>query len=74
LGDYLRWAQSVGCTVQASYGRTADGEMVLVTRIEAPDGKWVVEVGTEQHEFLAPTTVSRFDRRLGLKSPFASLP
>jgi hypothetical protein len=48
--------------------------MVLVTRIEAPDGKWVVEVGTEQHEFLAPTTVSRFDRRLGLKSPFASLP
>jgi hypothetical protein len=48
--------------------------MVLVTRIEASDGKWVVEVGTEQHEFLAPTTVSRLDRRLGLKSPFASLP
>jgi len=49
LGDYLRWAQSVGCTVQSSYGRTADGEMVLVTRIEAPDGRWVVEVGTEQN-------------------------
>jgi hypothetical protein len=31
---------------------------VLVTRIEAPDGSWVVEVGSEQHEYLTPTMIA----------------
>jgi hypothetical protein len=75
LGEYMRWATDEhGCTVQSGYARDENGVMVCVTRIETPSGSWVVETGTEQWEYLAPTTVGRFDRRLGLESPFASMP
>lgn len=74
LVEYLRWAEGQGCTVQTGYTTTTDGALIPSTRIEAPNGGWVVEVGTEQWEYLPPTTVGRFDRRLGIKSPFPSMP
>ena len=74
LGDYLRWAASVGCTVNSGYAQSADGKTVCLTRIVSPDGqRWVIEIGTEQHEYLMPTTIGRFDRRLGLTSLWFSL-
>jgi hypothetical protein len=72
LVEYLRWVKGEGCTTLTGYIATADGALPW-TRIEAPNGSWVVEVGTEQWEFLSPTTVGRLDRRLGIKSPFPSM-
>jgi hypothetical protein len=34
----------------------------------------VIEAGTELDDYLVPTTVDRLDRRLGLKSPWPSIP
>jgi hypothetical protein len=44
-----------------------------MTRIVAPSGRHVVEVGTNDDDVLVPTTVGRLDRRLGLDSPFAKI-
>lgn len=45
-----------------------------MTKIVSPDGnRWVIEV-TPQAEHLPPTRVGYLDRRLGLQSPFPSLP
>jgi hypothetical protein len=43
---------------KSGHNRTPDGEMVLVTRIDAPDGSGLSKLGTEEHEYLAPTTCS----------------
>ncbi len=73
FADYCDWALQQGCKVQSGYTVTPDGKTMSVTRITAPSGKWVYEVGTQQGEFLVPTTIARLDRRLGLKSPFFSI-
>lgn len=73
FGEYLDWARQQGCMVQCRV-HLEGGRSCSMTRIESPDGsRWVVEVGTQQDEFLAPMTVGRFDRRLGLDSPFAKV-
>jgi hypothetical protein len=49
--------------------------MVTTTRIQSPDGsRSVRDIGTEQTDYLAPSMVGRFDRRLGVRSPFPSVP
>ena len=72
LGEYLAWAREQGCSVQWGVN-PATGQSV--TRIVSPDGKrWVIaESGMPQSERLLPTTIARFDRRLGLKSPWFSI-
>ena len=70
LGEYLDWAYRFAeCTVQTGFinGRPCK-------KIVAPSGRWVTIVDKHERERLAPTTVDYFDRRLGIKSPFASLP
>jgi hypothetical protein len=53
--------------------RTPNGPESL-TRIVSPDGKkWVMEA-TDQREYLTATTIWRLDRRLGVASPFLSVP
>lgn len=42
---------------------------MTTTKIVSSHGH-VFEFGVTQHEFLMPTTIARYDRRLGLKSPF----
>lgn len=75
LAQYLTWAVEAGCDVKTGIAHDSEGRAHTITRVIAPGRKrWFVDVGTEQHEFLVPTTVSRFDRRLGLTSPFAALP
>jgi hypothetical protein len=59
--------------VNSGIGVTTDGRPFPITRIVSPNGKWVVEAGTAQSDFLVPTTIARLDRRLGLKSPFFSI-
>lgn len=71
---YLAWATEQGCTVQTGYTVDGHGRTHTLTRIVSPNGKWVVEAGTQQSDYLVPTTIARLDRRLGLTSPFLSLP
>src|SRR6516165_2751925 len=71
FAKYLQWATDVaGCLVYPRYRHTRDGNMETITRIEAPSGRSVTEIGLEQNDRLPPTTIGRLDRRLGLKSPF----
>jgi hypothetical protein len=74
LGDYLRWARGFGCAVQTGFVRI-NSALVTTTRIQSPDGsRSVLDIGTEQTDYLAPSMVGRFDRRLGVRSPFPSVP
>lgn len=70
FAEYLVWAHQQGCEVQSGVDSQRS---VAITRIVAPNGNWVIEA-TPQKEFLLPTTIGRLDRRLGLKSPWFSLP
>ncbi len=73
LGQYVNWAEGVGCTVRSGFSTDKRGGMHTVTRIETPNGRHVLVVGVEQTEFMVPTQVGYCDRRLGLKSPFFAL-
>jgi hypothetical protein len=75
FGDYLRWALEQGCAVRSGYAVGPGGQTHSQTIIVSPDeSRWVIEAGTDQDEFLTPTTIARLDRRLGVKSPWFSLP
>lgn len=73
LGEYLDWARKQGCQVDQRVVRLG-GHAIRVTKIIAPSGRGVIESGTQDDEYLVPTSVDRLDRRLGLKSPFPSIP
>jgi hypothetical protein len=73
LAQYIAWAEQQGC--QVSHRRVRNnGRSVCVTKFRAPSGRGVLEVGTELTDYLVPTTVDRLDRRLGLRSPWPSIP
>jgi hypothetical protein len=72
LADYTHWARQQGCQVDCGV-TVIDNRSVRMTRIVAPSGRHVVEVGTNDDDVLVPTTVGRLDRRLGLDSPFAKI-
>lgn len=74
FGNYLNWARDhEGCTINTGYEIDEDGETHTITRIVAPSGRWVIEVGTKQEEYLVPSRVAYLDRRLALKSPWFSI-
>jgi hypothetical protein len=50
------------------------GQTHSLTRIVGPNGKSVIVPGVKQTDRLGPTTVSYLDRRLGLQSPWFSIP
>lgn len=72
LADYTAWARTLGCVIECGVV-LRDGHSVRITRIVAPSGKFAVDIGTDDHERLVPTTVARLDRRLDLDSPFAKV-
>lgn len=73
FAQYLAWARSAGCQVEQGVAYGATGAAYNVTRIVASSGRWVIDVGTQHSDYLVPTTIARFDRRLGLSSPFFSI-
>lgn len=74
LGQYLAWARGEGCKVTQGYTHAPDGRPYSVTHIVSPDGeRWVFDIGTQQSDYLVPTTIARLDRRLGMRSPYFSL-
>jgi hypothetical protein len=73
FGQYITWAVHQGCTVKNGV-ILVEGQPYSVTRIFDRAGKkWVTEIGTEQEDPFMPTTIGRFNRRLGLESPFFSI-
>jgi hypothetical protein len=58
---------------QSGYTTDKKGKSHALTKLSLPNGKSVVVVGTEQHEFLVPSMVGYLDRRLGVKSPWFSV-
>lgn len=75
LARYIEWARGEGCTAQSGIRSDEEGRVQSLTRIVTADKKkWVIVVGVGHQEHLAPTMVGYLDRRLGLTSPFASMP
>ena len=73
LAQYMAWAKEEGCEVKQGVVYNDNGQPYSITKIIAPSGKWVHEVGTQHGDYLVPTTIARLDRRLGLASPFFSI-
>ena len=72
--QYLEWARTeAGCEIKQGVIQDDEGRPFNITKIVAPSGKHVIEVGIQHTEFLVPTTIGRLDRRLGLTSPFFSI-
>jgi hypothetical protein len=63
-------AQTHQGTAQSGYSTDKKGKLHALTKLALPTGKSVVVVGLSQGEFLAPSMVGYFDRRLGIKSPW----
>jgi hypothetical protein len=74
FGRYLMWAAEQGCQAQSGFRMDSRGQTHTLTKITAPSGKSVVVPGVSQTEYLVPTMISYLDRRLGLSSPWFSLP
>ena len=75
LGAYIAWAvKEQGCSVQSGYSTGPDGKAHSLTKIQAPSGKRVIIVGLKHSERLEPTKVAYLDRRLGVRSPYFSMP
>lgn len=73
LVEYIHWANSQGCRTDFGVMTDDAGRPFGTTRITAASGKAVLLVDMDQTERLAPTSIARLDRRLGLTSPFFSL-
>ena len=73
LIQYLNWAKTAGCTVKHGVGYADDGRPSRVILIEAPSGRWMAIAEMSDNEYLMPTTIARFDRRLNINSPFFSI-
>lgn len=74
LAQYVAWARSEGCTTKSGYTEAVGSGPQSILLIEAPDtGRYLPIVGMSESEYLAPTEVARFDRRLGLQSPYFAL-
>jgi hypothetical protein len=71
FAQYIEWAVKQGCKVQSGIDTETS---ISAIKIIAPSGKWAVEAGTQPNDYLAPTTVGRLDRRLGLISPWFGAP
>jgi len=74
FGAYIEWARQQGCEIRNGVVLDEQQRPHSITQIIAPGKKsWVTEVGTQHKDHLVPTTIARFDRRLGLKSPYFSI-
>ena len=71
FAEYCVWAKDQGCSFRSGI-RHIDGVPVGVTVILSPSNERVV-TSLDTNEYLTPTEIGRFDRRLKLKSPWFSV-
>lgn len=73
LIEYLGWCSGQGCTTTSGF-TSKEGKTVTFHVIETEDKqRRVVVSGVGNNEFLLPSTVAYYDRRLNLSSPFAKI-
>ena len=71
--QFIEFAQSVGCAVSTAF-QQEDGPPIQVIEISNPNNGRVCIVDMDLKERLAPSMVTYFQRRLGIKSGFPSAP
>jgi|GEM_PF-1083406 len=72
LIDYLAWCSANGCTNSSGF-TNKDGKTITFHVVTCESGTHVVVSGVGNNEYLLPSTVAYYDRRLGLNSPFAKI-
>jgi hypothetical protein len=74
LGRYLYWAvNEAGCTTEHYVMTAPDGRPFSLIEIKSPTGKMLIIPNGDPNERLVPTTIARWDRRLGVQSKFSSV-
>lgn len=73
LAEYCAWATSAGCGVQNNVFTCKRGYADRVTKMTTSALRHAFELGILDGEILAPTTLARLDRRLGLRSVISDL-
>jgi hypothetical protein len=73
LRQYCGWVISAGCGVLNNVFVGERGYAERVTKMTASAVNRALEIGILEGEILAPTTLARLDRRLGLRSLFSHL-
>jgi hypothetical protein len=67
--------QSAGCKVEVKFrNHSITGQPYRSLEITSPTGSRAVLVNPNMNEHLAPSMVSYFQRRLGMKTPFPGEP
>ena len=75
LADYIGQARKDhGAIAKSGSAADSSGKSHTVTRIQIPKtGRYVIVVGVDQKEHLAPAMVGYLDRRLDIVSPWFSV-
>ena len=72
LAEYMHWLRGQGGHCKNGIGADENRGMVPVIKLVSPDGNnYVIHGGDNQREILSSHILDYFDRRLGVKSPFA---
>lgn len=75
LERFVEFATELGCTFEIKVRVRADGSAYRVLEItNTKNGNTVVMANPDMAEYLAPSQVAYFQRRLAIKTPFASTP
>lgn len=70
LAEYCAWANSAGCSVKSNIFVGQTGYAERVVKMSASTLSRALEVGILDRDVLAPTTLARLNRRLGLQRLF----
>lgn len=74
LERFIEWACQHGCTLENKVRSRSSGEAYELMIIRNGDGARVVIAKPDMAERLAPSQVAYLQRRLAIKTPFASTP
>lgn len=74
LMRFIEFSQSVGCSASAYTRVSRSGKASHILKIENSNGGQVLIEDPDYTERLTPSFITYLQRRLGIKTPFASEP
>ncbi len=74
LAHYLHWIRDNGGHAECGYKNDRRGRVHALVKVVAANGNAVIVSGIPQSEHLPPTYVAYLDRRLGVTSPWFTVP
>jgi hypothetical protein len=74
LQQFVEFAGQNGCSITVSADTAPSGKVYQTLRINRDTGAGVIIVDPDFRGFLAPSTVTYYQRRLGIRAPFAVSP